>query len=117
MDAEWQTGCSLQVSINKCLRRIANIHWLDKNSQQRVWKETVQETVLEQLKEENGTGLNAGWEEMMTSLTNTQYNGHCKATQEKRSGEKCVDTRTDFSCFMFIDKKKRVKQKSPWALH
>jgi len=40
----------LQVFVNKCLRRILDIHWTDRISNKELWKKTDQEPVLVQLR-------------------------------------------------------------------
>ena len=40
----------VQVFINKCLRRILNIQWPDRITNQELWKKTNEEPVLDQLR-------------------------------------------------------------------
>jgi len=40
----------IQVFINKCLRRILNIHWPDRITNKELWKKTSKQPVLEQLR-------------------------------------------------------------------
>ena len=52
----WFSSCSkcridrVQVFINKCLRRILNIHWPDRITNKELWKKTNDEPVLDQLR-------------------------------------------------------------------
>jgi len=52
----WFSSCSkcridrVQVFINKCLRRILNIHWPDRITNKELWKKTNEEPVLDQLR-------------------------------------------------------------------
>ena len=46
----------LQTFINKCLRRIMNIKWTDKITNEELWRITKQKPIEIQIKKEDGTG-------------------------------------------------------------
>ena len=68
----------LQVSINKYLCRIVNVHGPDKIGIGDKWRKSDREPVLEQTKE--GNGMDKYCKGMMTALPNKLYSGHHEAT-------------------------------------
>ena len=47
----------VQVFINKCLRRILNIHWPDRITNKELWKKQTKSQSLTNSEEESGPGL------------------------------------------------------------
>ena len=88
--------------INKCLRRILNIHWPDRITNKELWKKTNEEPVLDQLGRRKWNWIGHTLRKSDDSIAkNKCYSGHHKATEkeddkkhvEKRSGEGDVDSR------------------------
>jgi len=77
----------IQVFINKCPRKILNIHWPDRITNKELWKKMSEQPVLEQLRRRNGTGLDTHRDEAITALPNKCYSGCHKATEEEDDRE------------------------------